>query len=340
MSRIPFDVSLHALLERSLEDVGAPGATLAMLVEGDVAIRVGAGELTAQPDAAFYAYSVTKSLLATLALQEVDAGRLDLDLPIRTWLPELPVCKPMTLRQVLNHTAGLPDYAGMASYQQAVRTMPESAWEPDRFMELLSDETLLFAPGQGWSYSNLGYMLIRRILERVSGMTLAENLATRIAAPLGLSETRFVSRREDAGALTPGYGGTPDRENVIARYDPGWVAHGVIRSTALELARVMEGVMNGSLLGEACLEQMRAAVPLADGYAPGRAPGYGLGLMLETMPFGRVIGHNGEGPGYSVACWSVSAEGRRLVGACMVDQSLPNAAQTLLFGVFGAVTKA
>lgn len=330
---------LHALLDHALGETGASGATLALSVDGEAMVRVGLGALAAQPDAPFYAYSVTKSILATLALQLSEAGRLDLDGPIRTWLPDLPIRTPMSLRQLLNHTAGLPDYGGMPSYRQAVRMSPETAWEPSRYMELLSDATLLFAPGQGWSYSNLGYMLIARIIEAVSGLSPDESLASRIAAPLGLSETWFVSSRAEARELTPGFEGGPERENLIARYDPGWVAHGVVRSTAMELARFMEGVATGRLLGEFWLGQMRSAVPVPGAFAPGRDPAYGLGMMVETMSSGRPFGHNGEGPGYSVACWSLSAEGHRIVGACMVNQSLPNAAQALLFRAFDAVLR-
>lgn len=331
---------LHALLDASLGETGAPGATLALRVDGEARFMAGIGTLEAQPEASFYAYSVTKSIVATLALQLAEAGRLDLEAPIRTWLPDLPVRVPMTLRQLLNHTSGMPDYGGMPSYQEAVRRTPETAWEPRRFMELLSDATPLFAPGQGWSYSNLGYMLINRIVEVVSGLTPAESLASRIAAPLGLRETRFVSSRADAHDLTPGFEGGPVRENLIARYDPGWVSHGVVRSTAMELAMLMEGLASGRLLGDVWLGQMLKAVPVPGAFAPGREPAYGLGLMVETAPFGRAFGHNGEGPGYSVACWSVTAAGHRLVGACMVNQGIPNAAQTLLFKVFDAVLKA
>lgn len=331
---------LDSLLEQALVETGAPGATMAVLVDGETTLRMGIGELAAHPDAKFYAYSVTKSVLATLALQLADAGRLELDGPILTWLPELQVQTPMTVRQLLNHTSGLPDYGGMSSYRQAVRTSPEAAWGPSRFMALLSDATLLFAPGQGWSYSNLGYMLIRRIIEAAGGVTPDESLASRIALPLGLTETRFASSRADAIDLTPGFEANPDRANIIARYDPGWVSHGVVRSTALELARLLDGVTNGSLLGEVWLEQMLSGVPVPGAVSLGRDPRYGLGLMIETMPFGRVVGHNGEGPGYSVACWSFTATGRRIAGACMINQSIPNGAQTLLFRAFSALMKA
>ena len=333
-------MSHPSLLEQSLGESGARGATLALWVDGEARVRLGLGELAAQPDAPFYAYSVTKSVLAVLVLQEVAAGRLELDHPIGTWLPDLPVRAPISLRQLLNHTGGLPDYGGMPSYQQAVRTSPEIAWEPSRFLELLSDETLLFSPGQGWSYSNLGYMLISRILEVVSGLTPNECLVSRIASPLGLSETRFVSSRAEARDLTPGFEAGPARENLIARYDPGWVAHGVIRSTAPELAQLMEGLANGSLLDEGLLGQMLAAVPVLEKFAPGRDPAYGLGVMVESTPFGRAFGHNGEGPGYSVASWSMTAAGHRIAGACQVNQSIPNAAQTLLFRAFDALLTA
>lgn len=339
--RVNFTPEALDELERARSELGSPGAAIALSIDGSASLQAGLGSLAGHPHAPFYAYSVTKTILATLTVQLAAEGVLGLDEPLRTWLPELPIHSPVTLRQALNHTGGLPDYGGLAAYHEAVRRQPETAWTTQRFLELVTESALWFPPGQGWAYSNLGYLLVKQILTAATGATPEALLAERIAVPLGLTATHFVTRRAEAAGLTPGYQSSPTgRDNIIERYDPGWVAHGVVRTTAADLTRLMGGLTGGRLVPEAWYHQMTAVVPVPGEVPAALEPGYGLGLMAQTLPLGRVVGHNGGGPGYSVACWSLGGTDRRLVGACMVDRDLPNAAQALLFRLFETVVAA
>ena len=101
-------------------------------------------------------WSLTKAALAAGALVLVAGGRLELDASLAG--------RPFTLRQLLQHTAGLPDYGGLPAYHEAVARRAEP-WSADELLRRVSSDTLLFSPGQGWAYSNVGYFFVRRLIE-------------------------------------------------------------------------------------------------------------------------------------------------------------------------------
>ena len=115
------------LVSRQVRDAETPGASVAITVEGEIAFAGGIGSRDLHdheplPDAArFYIYSITKTLLAAITLQLVERGDVGLDRPVQEYLTDYPLQTPVTVRQVLNHTAGLPDYGGMPEYAAAVR---------------------------------------------------------------------------------------------------------------------------------------------------------------------------------------------------------------------------
>src|SRR5206468_2267838 len=108
-------------------------------------------------------YSITKTFTATLVLLLREEGRLSLDDPLSRWFPRIPQADRITLRQLLNHTAGVPDYGALRSYHEAVRSSPSTPWSFERFAAETFDRGLQFEPGSSWAYSNPGYMLLKRI---------------------------------------------------------------------------------------------------------------------------------------------------------------------------------
>jgi CubicO group peptidase (beta-lactamase class C family) len=150
-------------------------------------------------------WSVTKTAIAATALRLAAAGHLDLD----AGLPE----GPFSLRRLLRHEARLPDYGTFPPYAAAVARGLDP-WPPE---ELLARTAALPAP-TAWTYSNVGYLLARRALERSQGAPLGTLLAEWLLAPLGLARPRLAETRADmeAAALpSPGY-------------HPGWVYHGCL----------------------------------------------------------------------------------------------------------------
>jgi D-alanyl-D-alanine carboxypeptidase len=227
-------------------------------------------------------WSFTKTALAAAALKLVAQGRLALDEQIGG--------RRYTLRQLLRHQAGLPDYGGLASYHQAVAD-GEKPWDVDELLSRVAADRLDFEPGQGWRYSNVGYLLVRRIIERTTGEDIGGALRHLVFDALGLSSVRMVATARDLAGTAWG-----NHDN----YDPGWVYHGLLAGTPMDAARFLQRLMSGGVLPAALLTEMTTCHPLG-GALPGRpweTHGYGLGLMIGRMTSaGLAMGHSGAGPG-------------------------------------------
>ncbi|MHB1303920.1 MAG: serine hydrolase domain-containing protein [Acidiphilium sp.] len=233
-------------------------------------------------------WSFTKTVLAAAALTLVAQGRLSLDEPVKG--------RPFTLRQLLQHRAGLSDYGALPAYHRAVEA-GELPWAPEELMEKARADTLIFEPGGGWSYSNVGYLLVRGLIEDTAGEALNPALARLTFDPLGIGGVKVAT--------------TPDELNDTAwgnasGYHPGWVFHGLLIGTASSAALFLDRLLTGHLLPAHLLAAMHEAHPLAfaDPKRPWKTTSYGLGLMIGTgEPPGRYIGHTGGGPGSTSAVY-------------------------------------
>jgi D-alanyl-D-alanine carboxypeptidase len=265
-------------------------------------------------DDRFYVYSISKTLLAATTLRLASAGKLALDAPIADYLPEVTLPAPVTIRQLLGHTAGLPDYGGVPEYAAAVRATPETPWTAAEFLARTLPRGLLFPPGTGWAYSNIGFLLIRQLLERVTGEPLDILLHRALFAPLGLQQTAVAATLADAASLTPGWSTfldpAGDLADVTPRYHPGWVSHGVVTATAPELAQLVEAIITGPLLSADDRATLLTPTILPFAHPQFRQPAYGLGVMLDPgSPHGLIAGHAGGGPGHSAAAFHFAALG-------------------------------
>jgi len=322
---------LNAEIERRVATVLAreevPGAAVA-LIDGDwlTAIAVGLREPVdahGQPqplDAGtrFPIYSITKTFIATALLRLAEDGVLDLDQTAQSILPELPVSTPVTLRHLLNHTSGLPDYGGLPAYAEDLRRDPATPWSDAEFLARTRDQDMRFSPGEGWAYSNPGYLILRQVVARATGMPFRAAIAQLVIEPAGLRQTSAIETLNDMESLTPGFSTQLERDgvwrDVSRRYHPGWVSHGLVASTAADLARFLNALVNGRLIGQRMLAEMRTPVAVPYKHPIFTAPSYGLGLMIDPdSRFGTVSGHAGGGPGYSTAAFHFPNEGERNV---------------------------
>lgn len=257
------------------------------------------GRDTPMPDGArFYVYSLTKTFVAARLLQL----NIDLDCPLSVHMAEPSLPEGVTVRRLLNHTAGVPSYTDLPDYAPATRREPGHPWSVEEVMDRCCRGKLDFPPGQGWHYSNTGYMLLARLLEHLSGASLATTIVQGILRPLALHET-CVAEDVDNGRLTPGYTRELDGDdrmmNVMPLYHPGWCLTGLIASTALEAARFYSALMGGEVLAPAQLATMTTPVSIGKNAGPFfRRPCYGLGLMIDPdWGHGGQFGHGGDGPG-------------------------------------------
>ena len=297
---------------------------------------------------AFLAYSITKTFTAALVLKFCEEGRLSLDDRLARWFPRIDRAEQITIRQLLNHTAGIPDYGGIRAYHDSVRAASLIPWSFERFASETFEKGLCFEPGQGWAYSNPGYMLIKRIAEEVTGMTYRALVSNRIAQPLGLSRTFVPELIDDLQSLAPGISsvltldGSP--RDVRMHYHPGWVSHGVVASITSDVVRFFDCLFHGQFLSEHSLDQMRQLVTvpvtsletsfMKDSPSRWGRPSYGLGLMGDPVsPWGLLLGHNGRGPGYTASAFH--AVDLRGASVCMIG-AMENSfnAENFVFGIF------
>ena len=199
-------------------------------------------------------WSFTKTVLSAASLSLVRDGLVRLDDPVLEG--------PFTLRQLLRHEAGLPDYGELAEYHAAVARR-EEPWSEHEMGQRLDADRLRYKPGTAWRYSNVGYMYVARLIERLTGLELDEALSRRALAPLGILRAHVARKPVDLDGVCMGAG---------TQYHPGWVYHGLLVGPLAEAALFLDRLLAGHLLPEPLLREMQTArmlgeIPLRD--APG-----------------------------------------------------------------------
>ncbi|MGX1853384.1 serine hydrolase domain-containing protein [Streptomyces sp. NPDC055299] len=244
--------------------------------------------------------SNTKAFTAVVVLQLVGEGKIDLKAFVDTYLPGLVRGKGIdgrriTVRQLLQHTSGLPDY-GIHLDDNEIRNR---YFEPRELLDLALKHQADAAPGETWGYSNTNYILAGLIVQKVTGRPLAEEMDRRIIKRIGLRHTYFPA----PGEMTirephpRGYHRSPADGPLrdFTEMDPsaGWAAGQVI-STNSDLNRFFTALLAGRLLPAAQLAEMRTTVP-----AGTSGLHYGLGLTSRPLSCGGVYwGHGGDIAGY------------------------------------------
>ncbi len=287
-----------------------PLVTAAVRLNGSLlwhgASRDAASTLEASALSRFPIYSITKTFTSVCVLRLAAAGLVHVDDPVRRWFPDLPVTHAMAIRHLLQHTSGLPDYGPLRAYHEAVKTTPSRPWTDRQFLDATLPNGLLFEPGSGWSYSNVGYMLLRLLIERVAGCSFRHNVDEQIVSRLGLTNTFVAETIDDWSTCVPGYGGEMRADakvvDVRSSYHPGWCAPGVCVSNAVDVTRFYDSLFAGALLDRDWLEQMLQLVRVPGTHPPTITPSCGMGVLGDPDgPFGPSFGHGGGGPGYSLA---------------------------------------
>jgi D-alanyl-D-alanine carboxypeptidase len=268
-----------------------------MLAAGDVA------------DAPVPWWSFTKTVLAAAALVLVDAGRLTLDAPLAG--------RRYTLRQLLQHRAGVPDYGSLDAYHDAV-ARGRSPWPVGKLLAQVYSHAPRFEPGTSWMYSNVGYLFVRQLIEHATGEEIGEALSHLVLTPLGIAHAGFARTPEELVGTRWGNAGN---------YRPGWVYHGLMVGSPAAAALLLDRLLRGDLLSSASLRAMRESFRL-NAPIPGRpwqAPGYGLGLMIETTAPQSFMGHTGQGPSSTGAVYHFPARASSVTAAAFApvhDQGL------------------
>jgi D-alanyl-D-alanine carboxypeptidase len=261
--------------------------------------------------------SNTKTWTATVILQLVDEGRIDLDDPVSRYRPDVPNGEDITIAQLLDMRSGLANYTEDLELNEQMDSNPGRVWNPEELLAIGLAEPPAFPPGEGFLYSNTNYVLLGLIIEQLTGVPVEQAFQNRIFDRLELGETSFPALTDasipqphpqaytfgtnvetiDSLVLPPevqaaAVAGTLEPMDVTdANPSWGWTAGAGI-STAPDLADYVEELVDGCLLSPQLQQQRIASVQPLDPDDPA-SPGYGLGLAS----FGPVYGHSGELPG-------------------------------------------
>lgn len=263
------------------------------------------------PDAQFRIASVTKAFTAATAVRLAANGRWQLDAPITRFLaPDmvkelsrlegLTSAAELTIRRLLSHTSGLPDYFFDAAFQARVKADPDRLWRPEELVSAaVQAGPMLFAPGSDFSYGDTGYVLVGIAIERLLECSLADAYRTLVLDPLHMDAT-YMEWREppSAGEMAHHYDGDLDLYPSNLSFD--WAGGGLV-STARDLVRFLHGLFGGDLFGGPWRAEMmnwRAQTRWRP-HSSARYVRYGLGLGTNWAYGEEIIGATGVWGGFA-----------------------------------------
>ncbi|MDG4650356.1 serine hydrolase [Roseibacterium sp. SDUM158017] len=313
------DGRLAATLDEFRERYGFPGATAAIALPDGTVMTAATGLADVEagramtPQTPMLAASIGKSFVAATVLALESEGRLSRDdllsvhLGDRPWFDALRTAGTMTIDHLLHHTSGLPDHVHLPEFQAAWTRLTTDAgdFDPERLIAFVAGREPLFEAGQGWAYTDTGYVLLGLVIEDRTGQAWHEAVRSRLLDPLDLGGT-IPSDRPDLPGLAVGYVAPGNPFGLPARtadgegrllWNPGMEsAGGGLASTSADLARWGHLLFGGAAMDAPYLDRLLDGVPV-DPDAPGIGYGAGVAIYADT-PRGPVWGHGGWIPAY------------------------------------------
>jgi D-alanyl-D-alanine carboxypeptidase len=258
--------------------------------------------------------SVTKTFTASLVLQLVAEGKIDLDAPIEQYLPGLLHGSgidgrgidgsgidgsAITVRQLLQHRSGLPEFAGEPGADEWIAANEDRTLTPSAAVAIALGKPAQFVPGTSFVYTNTNYIVLGMLVESVTGRSYADELQSRILDPLDLEDTYLppAGERDIRGDHLTGYQDLDGGLTDVSRTEPSipWSA-GAMVSTGTDLNVFWRALLDGQVVPAEQLAEMttpQGAATEAEG------SGYGLGVGATELPCGvTYIGHSGGIYGY------------------------------------------
>ncbi|WP_217170552.1 serine hydrolase [Streptomyces sp. AC512_CC834] len=324
---------LRAIMHRLTTADGAPGALVATRDRrGRAALTSGVADVDSRApvrgDSLFRIGSMTKPFVATVVLQLVGQRLVDLDAPVERYLPGVVRGhgndgRVITVRMLLQHTSGLPDYLDHLSPQDILED-PLAHHDTRDLVNLALAHPPTFEkpgaqPGSEWHYSNTNYLLAGMLIEKVTGHSYGDEIERRIIEPLDLDDTSVPGDATSIPGPHPrGYARPGEDAPLIdiTEFNPSVAgASGEMISSGDDLNRFLDALVRGELLRPAQLKAMMRTRPT--GGDDGRE--YGLGLESRPLPCGGLYwGHGGDIFGYQTA-GGATADGRQATVMANVD---------------------
>ncbi len=294
----------------AFQKLGPPGLSVAVAAEGQVRFAAGYGladlehEVPCTPETVFRIASISKSITAVALMQTIQQGRASLDDPIQQYVPEFPEKPqgPVTLRHLLTHTSGIRHYAPGEFLQ--TRHYPSLV----EAIGIFRDDPLLFPPGERFSYTTYGYNLLAGVVEKTSGQSFGQYLASRVFEPAGMTSSRL----DQAADLVP-HRARPYTRRSAKQWQNApavdlsikWAGGGIL-STPTDLCRLHLALEEGKLLAQ----ETKLAMETPGQTSGGKPLAYALGWNVETDRQGRTwVSHSGGTTGGTSFLLRCPAEG-------------------------------
>jgi D-alanyl-D-alanine carboxypeptidase len=270
-------------------------------------------------DGYFRMASTSKTMVATVVLQLEAEGRLSLDDTVDHWLPGVVRGNGndgsrITLRQLLQHTSGIPDALPGYTTPEEYYQQRHDVYSPEQLVALAMAHAPDFPPGEGWAYSNTGYVLLDMIIQKATGHPAHQEIEDRILRPLGLDRTRWMGvspalPRPHANAYQlfgPGSGVDVTDQVPVDSENLSWV------TTTRDENDLFRALLAGRLLPARQLVEMKQTVPVSAEVQqlwPGGR--YGLGLVERPLSCGGTYWSHEGGDGGYITLNGVTDDGRR-----------------------------
>jgi CubicO group peptidase (beta-lactamase class C family) len=297
---------LDSIVNQTARAYDIPGVSVAIVRGAGVIYQrsVGVANLETRPPVdshtVFRMGSISKVFTATAVMQLQERGLVDLDTPIRAYLPFFRMAdqnyKKITVRHLLTHTSGLPGDNKMYSGEPDF-----SADAIKRYVSRLHDRPLEFVPGEGYAYNNTGYVLLSSLVEEVSGTTFEDYVRAHIFEPIGMTESTFGPLAADDGNVAALHVIGADFQNTVYKKDPftRWkTGAGGLKSTIGGLALFAETLLHG---GTAAHRRILSEESLRQMWEKGTGSGdKGLAWSVYSILGGKkLVDHGGNSLGYS-----------------------------------------
>src|SRR5215471_437644 len=293
-----FDLkAIDAYVAATVKEKKFVGLSLVIMRDGKIVLARGygkssvAGDRPVRPETRFAVGSITKQFVCACILLLAEDGKLSVDDKVAKFYPGLTRAKDISLYDLMTHSSGYPDYAPLDILDQK----QQKAIVSDDLIRTFASGKLDFEPGTRWSYSNTGYILLGRIIEKVSGQPFGTFLERRVLKPLGLEQTAFEpKKRGDDFALGYTSFALGDPEPATPEAD-GWnFSAGGLYTTASDLAKWDLALMDGKLLRPASYKLMTTPRELKTG----KTKDYGCGLRVARLHGETVLSHSGGVSGF------------------------------------------
>jgi len=283
-------------VKSQLDTQKIPGLSIAVVRNGEIIKAKGYGlsnvelNVAANPETIYQSGSVGKQFTATAIMMLVEEGKISLDEKIGKYLGDVPEAwSRITVRNLLTHTAGTTDYPKDFDFR---RDYPE-----DEFLKRAEAVPVAFAPGEKWSYSNLGYVTLGILIGKVTGKFYGDFLQERIFKPLGMNTARIINEADIIPNRAAGYrivkGELKNQEWVSPSMNT--TADGSLYLTVLDMAKWDAALYTEKLLKRSSFDQMWTPVKLNDGMS---RP-YGFGWAFGNVGGHKLIEHGGAWQGFT-----------------------------------------